>query len=782
MQAQCLDNEQQAILNLVFDTYPQETGWRLQDLNGNIYLQGHGTNGQVTFSDTVCVPAATCLTLNISDSYGDGMCCSFGDGTYTLLLNDAIAAQGGEFTFGASHEIGCVAGAVCSSALLITAPGNYSATVTPSTWYTFTPDTSGTYTISTCSDLNSCDTRVWLYGGECGQFAWDNTNIGTIAYADTGCGDDNNWASLTYPLTAGTTYYIRVGGINSTCVPALSWTLTFNGPLLGCTDPTACNYNPLAQANDGSCVYQGSPNCPAGPDLIVVQSAIETSLHLSTLNEVDECYVQEGCINGYGQRHIIRFTTHIKNIGDQDYYIGSPTTDTIVNQFEWGACHGHWHYKGYAEYLIYDRNTFQIVPIGFKNGFCVLDLECSGGGSGQYGCDNMGISAGCGDIYSSGLDCQWIDITDLPAGNYTLVVRVNWEKQPDALHHEETNYLNNWAQVCLDITRDPLTNIPHYTIADGECLPYVDCTGEAFGNAKVDCEGTCTGIRKAGDIDRDTTLAMQDVYTYINEILTDTITPTSCIDLNADNDISVADATLLLECVLHPNGVQGHNHSTCAFPFGILNINDTITLSVSDINTTEKYFDVLIKNPTARVAAYQFKISGATIDHLTSLAADYNTSLYYSDDEILSISIQENTITKHNSPTELVRVYYTELTDNQVCISEIATIFNALHEETINVIGNCSSIINNTSEAFANMLDVKVVPNPFNQSARILFNNVKHENFTIQLIDFTGRLVRTYQNITDSELTIWRGNLPAGVYTCKVSTSNGWGITRLVIE
>ena len=92
-----------------------------------------------------------------------------------------------------------------------------------------------------------------------------------------------------------------------------------------------------------------------------------------------------------------RFTTHIKNSGDLDYYIGVPN-DAGTNQFEWGECHNHWHHNGYAKYDLFDMEG-TLIPIGFKNGFCVMDLECSGGGNYQYGCGDMGISAGCGDIY-----------------------------------------------------------------------------------------------------------------------------------------------------------------------------------------------------------------------------------------------------------------------------------------------------------------------------------------------------------------------------------------------
>jgi hypothetical protein len=75
--------------------------------------------------------------------------------------------------------------------------------------------------------------------------------------------------------------------------------------------------------------------------------------------------------------------------------------------------------KGYAEYILF-RNNGNPIPIGFKNGFCVMDLECSDGGTAKFGCSNMGITAQCGDIYDAGLECQWIDITDVDPGDYIL--------------------------------------------------------------------------------------------------------------------------------------------------------------------------------------------------------------------------------------------------------------------------------------------------------------------------------------------------------------------------
>lgn len=35
---------------------------------------------------------------------------------------------------------------------------------------------------------------------------------------------------------------------------------------------------------------------------------------------------------------------------------------------------------------------------------------------------SQGLSPGCHDIYAANIDCQWIDITDVPPGNYVLKV------------------------------------------------------------------------------------------------------------------------------------------------------------------------------------------------------------------------------------------------------------------------------------------------------------------------------------------------------------------------
>ena len=50
----------------------------------------------------------------------------------------------------------------------------------------------------------------------------------------------------------------------------------------------------------------------------------------------------------------------------------------------------------------------------------------------------------CGDLYGRHLDCQWIDISDVPAGTYILRQTVN----PDRLT-AETDYKNNVVECTL---------------------------------------------------------------------------------------------------------------------------------------------------------------------------------------------------------------------------------------------------------------------------------------------------------------------------------------------
>lgn len=88
-------------LSLKFDNYPEETSWEIRDASGTTVYAG-GTYGDQADGTTLnladCIPNA-CYTLVVRDSYGDGMCCAYGNGSYTLTNTDTneVLASGGSF-------------------------------------------------------------------------------------------------------------------------------------------------------------------------------------------------------------------------------------------------------------------------------------------------------------------------------------------------------------------------------------------------------------------------------------------------------------------------------------------------------------------------------------------------------------------------------------------------------------------------------------------------------------------------------------------------------------
>ena len=98
----CASND--VLVSLVFDNYPDETTWEITDSSGSIVADSGGNySGQTDFSEVITLPDGD-YTFEIFDAYGDGICCSYGVGSYLVGLPacSSIFGQGGEF--GASES------------------------------------------------------------------------------------------------------------------------------------------------------------------------------------------------------------------------------------------------------------------------------------------------------------------------------------------------------------------------------------------------------------------------------------------------------------------------------------------------------------------------------------------------------------------------------------------------------------------------------------------------------------------------------------------------------
>jgi len=93
----CDDNEIVIIIN--FDNYPEETAWSLTNSSGDIVGSGGTYATQADGSTLVlteCVPNG-CYDFTLTDTYGDGICCSYGSGSYSVTSGGTVLASGGSF-------------------------------------------------------------------------------------------------------------------------------------------------------------------------------------------------------------------------------------------------------------------------------------------------------------------------------------------------------------------------------------------------------------------------------------------------------------------------------------------------------------------------------------------------------------------------------------------------------------------------------------------------------------------------------------------------------------
>lgn len=142
--------------------------------------------------------------------------------------------------------------------------------------------------------------------------------------------------------------------------------------------------------------------------------------------------------------------------------------------------HNHWHFEDFASYslrAIEADGTLggPVAPVGDKISFCLVDTLrarrplLGSPTQGHYGVgDNMcgqdevtGISVGWIDVYGSGLDGQWVDVTDVASGTYCLRVAVD---PKDRL--EEGNEDNNRRGIRVTLTDNSVRYRPRRA-----CLP-----------------------------------------------------------------------------------------------------------------------------------------------------------------------------------------------------------------------------------------------------------------------------------------------------------------------
>jgi len=204
------------------------------------------------------------------------------------------------------------------------------------------------------------------------------------------------------------------------------------------------------------------------PDLVVDGDVLRDSLALDSISNSDPCLLVEGCllaahpdgspfVDATTRRRLLRFSTRVWNVGTADVLLGrapapdgagpAPPGTDVAPWWEYSGCHRHYHLNGYAVHrLLRVDSKARVEQVGgSKTGFCARDNVCRRGAKPQFDCSHQGISVDCADHYGSELPCQWLDLSDVVDGRYTLEVVVN-----EARLIAESNYSNNVARVDFD--------------------------------------------------------------------------------------------------------------------------------------------------------------------------------------------------------------------------------------------------------------------------------------------------------------------------------------------
>jgi hypothetical protein len=90
-------------INVTTDMFANETSWKLINSNGTIIASVDSmtmTNSSVQATESVFLNTNECYSFIIYDNHGDGICCFFDNGSYSVTdaLGDTIVS-GGEFAF-----------------------------------------------------------------------------------------------------------------------------------------------------------------------------------------------------------------------------------------------------------------------------------------------------------------------------------------------------------------------------------------------------------------------------------------------------------------------------------------------------------------------------------------------------------------------------------------------------------------------------------------------------------------------------------------------------------
>jgi len=113
--SQCSASQELVTVEITTDDFGNETTWEIYDENNSIVYAGGPYASNTSFTHTLCVDTGKCYRFIIHDAFGDGICCFYGFGSYTIYYGQNAIGTGGIFATSETEYIGS-----CSIEPLIT--------------------------------------------------------------------------------------------------------------------------------------------------------------------------------------------------------------------------------------------------------------------------------------------------------------------------------------------------------------------------------------------------------------------------------------------------------------------------------------------------------------------------------------------------------------------------------------------------------------------------------------------------------------------------------------
>ena len=381
-----------------------------------IEAQSHGYDTVLSLrggaTPAACLDDRATGTLACSDDsappgdFGSRIFALLQPGTYDLIVDGFDASQFGPYALRVKFSAGCV------------------------------PNCDGQYcggndgcggTCGSCADGEACGTDLKCRPDPCVPDCQNDDGTART------CGDDG---------CRGTCGTCAAGTL---CVPVTGTCETFEGcDHASPTCPGGCPARSFC-GTDCACHAVDEPL----PDLVINKQRLADEILFDHVNvSASSCSYVEQCVGGLGDRRVLRFSVEAINQGQATLTV--PPPEERPDLFLFSTCHGHYHFGGFASYALLDLAGHVVVE-GLKQAYCMEDtIQVAQGPevgcSKVYDCYNQGIQAGWSDLYGNTLDCQWLDITDVPAGKYQLKVSLNPNEA-----FQEVSFDNNTAIVPVTV-------------------------------------------------------------------------------------------------------------------------------------------------------------------------------------------------------------------------------------------------------------------------------------------------------------------------------------------